>query len=444
MKFQARTALLHNTLLLVALCASPVASTAELSRIDWSSIEPSNVVLFSPGQASYEWVRSTVHRAAHHDVKRGESCAFCHDEEDAEKEIGIVNSKGGRLEPHPIKGKIGFIDLGVQAAFDAQNMYLRFQWKTNSPKPGPEHRYVRFDGKTWKTWGFSRLDKEVREGQMPALMEDRISIMLDDGKVADFAKQGCWLTCHDGMRDMPPQFPSRGGAINTGVPPIHQDAIRKYLPDSRDEPSDWKTQKTPKEIAKLKADGKFLELMQWRARSSPDVVAVDDGYVLDWGYVDTKTKKGNSDSNIGKNQLPQFMWDQKSTGFRSIRDDNAVQNNNLSLIPGQNAIPFDPRVRWQDGDMLPDRVVSPKATKNVTGTRAQGAWSDGVWTVVITRPLRSANPGSPGSKALAEGGVYNVGFAVHDDNVGTRGHHVSFVKTLGLGVKADIQAVKVP
>ncbi len=440
--------ILHSSCLLLAMCASPLALAAELPRIDWSSIAPGNVVLFSPGQSSYEWVRSTVHRAAHHDVKRGESCAFCHDEEDAEKEIGIVNSKGGRLEPYPIAGKTGFIDLGVQAAFDARNVYLRFQWKTNGPKPGPAHRYLRFDGKAWKPWGFSRLDQEVRDGQAQPLVEDRISIMLDDGKVADFAKQGCWLTCHDGMRDMPPQFPSREGAINTGLPPVAQDAIRKYLPDSRNDPSDWKSQKTAREIARLKADGKFLELIQWRAHSSPDVVAVDDGYVLDWGYIHTKTKKGNSnsDSNIGKNQLPRFMWNQKATGFRSVRDDGAVQNSSLALVRGQNAVPFDLRLGWQAGDMLPDRVISPKATRNAT-TLAQGSWSDGVWTVVIARPLRPTSHGSPGSsggKALAEGGVYNIGFAVHDDKVGTRAHHVSFVKTLGLGVKADIQAMKIP
>ena len=45
---------------------------------------------------------------------------------------------------------------------------------------------------------------------------------------------------------------------------------------------------------------------------------------------------------------------------------------------------------------------------------------------------------------MVTAGVYNVGFAVHDDNITTRGHHVSFVKTLGLGAKADIRAVKLP
>jgi hypothetical protein len=60
---------------------------------------------------------------------------------------------------------------------------------------------------------------------------------------------------------------------------------------------------------------------------------------------------------------------------------------------------------------------------------------------VLVRPLGLTNDDD---KALKEGGVYNVGFAVHDDNITTRGHYVSFVKTLGLGANADIKAVKLP
>jgi hypothetical protein len=62
----------------------------------------------------------------------------------------------------------------------------------------------------------------------------------------------------------------------------------------------------------------------------------------------------------------------------------------------------------------------------------------------MIRPLGLANADD---KSLKPGGVYNVGFAVHDDNITTRGHFVSFVKTLGLGAqgaKADINAVKLP
>jgi hypothetical protein len=63
----------------------------------------------------------------------------------------------------------------------------------------------------------------------------------------------------------------------------------------------------------------------------------------------------------------------------------------------------------------------------------------------MIRPLGLTNDDD---KALKEGGVYNVGFAVHDDNITTRGHQVSFEQDAGLGVKkgtkVDINAVKLP
>ena len=93
------------------------------------------------------------------------------------------------------------------------------------------HDYMRFDGKAWKWYGDDRNDKAVRSGEQPALYEDRVSIMLDDGKVPSSRKQGCWLTCHNGMRD------TRGQVVGDAVKkhPLIGDAglkeldIRKYL-----------------------------------------------------------------------------------------------------------------------------------------------------------------------------------------------------------------------
>jgi hypothetical protein len=45
-------------------------------------------------------------------------------------------------------------------------------------------------------------------------------------------------------------------------------------------------------------------------------------------------------------------------------------------------------------------------------------------------------------KPLAEGKVYNFGFAVHDDNITSRGHHISFPVTVGFGAKAAIEATR--
>ena len=64
-----------------------------------------------------------------------------------------------------------------------------------------------------------------------------------------------------------------------------------------------------------------------------------------------------------------------------------------------------------------------------------------MWTVTWTRPLNLSNPDD---KALKIGHAYDFGFAVHDDNITTRGHHVSWPMTVGFGAKATIEAVKVP
>src|SRR5438093_392651 len=63
-------------------------------------------------------------------VAAGKACVSCHDETDAEKELGDKLVQAGPLEPVPVAGKPGHVDLAVQAAYDDRNAYLRFQWKT--------------------------------------------------------------------------------------------------------------------------------------------------------------------------------------------------------------------------------------------------------------------------------------------------------------------------
>jgi len=424
----------------LAVLAMQTATAADPAKIDWSAIKATSVPLFYPGQSSYEWLRSAAHKGATK-VKSGESCVSCHDEKDAERDLGNQLVKGGRLEPTPVKGKNGFVDLRVQAAYDASNLYLRYQWKTNRSQAGTEHQYLRFDGKEWKVWGFPRLDKVVQDGTQPGIYEDRMSILIDDGKVPGFAQQGCWLTCHDGSRDMAKQATAQEVAANPLLAAIKKSDLRKYLPETRTDPSDWKTGKTVDEITKLKADGKFLDLIQWRAHRSNAAGMADDGYVLEYRLADAGKDMfaGNADAQT---HAPRFMWDEKKMGFKSIRADSPARKGNLFLIREQNAVPFDPNAGWKEGDMIPDYVTSREDAKgSAADNNAIASWQDGAWTVVLTRPLGLTNADD---KTLKAGGVYNVGFAVHDDNITTRGHQVSFVKTLGLGAKADIEAVKLP
>jgi len=293
-------------LALAALTAGP-ALAADPAAIDWSKVPTVKVPLFFPGQSSYEWLRSDAHKGAVKEVTRGDTCTSCHDEEGAEKDIGNKLVKGGRLEPMPVTGKDGYKDLAVQAAFDDKNAYLRFQWKTLNNFPGSEHQYLRFDGKEWKVYGFPKLDKVVQEGKQPGIYEDRMSVMIDDGKVPGFAQQGCWLTCHDGQRDMAKQFTKEEVAANPLLTAIKKNDVRKYLPDTRTNPSDWKTGKSVEEIEKIKAAGGFVDLIQWRAHRSYPVGMADDGYVLEFrkGDAGKDMFSGNADKETHQ---PKFMW----------------------------------------------------------------------------------------------------------------------------------------
>lgn len=424
-----------------ALFAAGAAHAADPAKINWAKIPATNVPLFYPGQSSYEWLRSDAHKGAVKEVNRGDACVSCHDEDDAEKDMGEKLVKAGSLEPVPVGGKNGFINLKVQVAYDANNAYFRYQWKTKAGAGGVEYPYYRFDGKEWKVYGLPRLDKPVQEGKQPAIYEDRMSMMIDDGKVPMFAQQGCWLTCHEGERDMPKQAAKEEVAANPLMKEIKKTDIRKYLPASRTNPEDWTTGKPVAELDKIKAEGGFVDLIQWRASRSNPVGMADDGYVLEWRNFDAGKNPFASNLDNEKKQ-PKFMFDAAKFGAKAVTANDVGRKDNF-LIKTANAVPFDPDAGWKEGDMLP-RYILGGADGSGADNKATGNWKDGMWTVVLARPLNLANSDD---KALKVGGVYNVGFAVHDDNITTRGHHVSFVKTVGIGAKkgtkVDINAVKV-
>ena len=420
--------------------AATSAMAADPAAIDWSGVPVTSLTLFYPGQSSYEWLRSGAHKGASGSVQRGGACTGCHDEAGAERDLGDTLVKAGRLEPTPVIGKPGHVDLKVQAAFDDGNAYLRFQWKTANAYAGSEHQYLRFDGHEWKVYGFPKLDKVVQEGKQAGIYEDRMSVMIDDGKVAGFARQGCWLSCHNGQRDMPRQFTSDEVQNNPLLSAIKKSDVRKYLPATRKDPTDWKSGRSVEEIATIKAAGGFVDLVQWRAHRSNAVGMADDGYVLEFRLSDDGTDMfaGNADA---KTHAPKYMWDSTKVGYKSITAGDLRKGDHF-LIADTNAVAFDANAGWKEGDMIPDYVISRKSAKgSAADNNAIASWKDGTWTVVLVRPLGLANADD---KALREGGVYNVGFAVHDDNITTRGHHVSFVRTLGFGAAADIKAVKLP
>ena len=408
---------------------------------DWSGVPTKTLKLFYPGQSSYQWLRSSEHKRADKKTKKGDSCVSCHEDEEAE--LGQLIVSGKRLEPHPIKGKQAVIDLAVQAAHDADNLYYRLQWKTKNPYPGSAHPHWQYDGKAWKGLGWPRLHKKVWGDNQPAIYEDRLSMMIDDGSVPMFKEQGCWLTCHDGARDMQKLAKTADVKAHPLLGKVlKKKDVRKYLPASRtDTKLTWNKTKSKEEIAKIKAAGGFVDLMHWRGHRSNTVGMADDGYVLEYRLFDSG-KKMFSKNWDKKAKQPKYMFDAKKVGFKSrtldqIRDTSQPP----AVIPEQNAVKFDPKAGWKKGDMVPAYYVTRAGAKGsaADNSDAKGTWKDGVWTVLWTRKLDTGHPED--DKIMKVGGVYTFGFAVHDDNITTRGHHVSWPMSVGIGADADIKAV---
>lgn len=417
-----------------------VAGSAFAAPPDWSKVPVNKITLFYPGQSTSEWLLSPAHKKGNKQIPKGKSCMVCHEDDEANLGNDIV--KGGPLEPNPVPGKQGTIDLKFQAAYDSSNAYFRAQWKTNKPYPGEAHPHLRYDGKNWHQYGHPRLDKVVRDGTQPGIYEERFSMMVDDGKVEGFAQQGCWLTCHDGMRDTKSVVKKEDVLANPliGSGGLNKKDLRKFLKTTRNSEV-WNDTKSKAEVAKIKAEGGFLDLMQWRAHRSNPVGMADDGYVLEYRLSDAG--KGPFSKNVNKKtHQPIYMYDSAKVGVSSIRaEDLRKADKPQHLIEGVNTVKFDPKVAWKEGDLIPEYYVRTNASGSAADNAdVKGVWKDGVWTVVWVRPLNLSNPDD---KMFKAGGSVNVGFAVHDDNITTRGHHVSFVRSLGFGVKADIEAIKV-
>ena len=421
---------------IAAMFAGP-ALAVDPATVNWNSVPTKTVTLFYPGQSTYQWLRSSDHPGAQM-VTGGGACLTCH--KDTEEKLGNKLVKTNKLEPTPVEGKNGVIQLSFQVAYDNENAYFRAQWKTRNNYAGDAHPFVRFDGKQWKPYGFPKLDAVVQKGEQPGIYEDRFSIMIDDGGVPGFGNQGCWLTCHNGERDNPKVATMAEVQANPLYQALKQNDVRKYLPSTRTDPlASWDKGKSPDEIAKIKAAGGFLDLMQWRAHRSNPVGMADDGYVLEYRLSDAG---GNPfGSNVDpKTHQPRFMYDEKKVGKKALTADD-IRKMPTALIREQNAVPFDPNAGWKEGDLIPEYVLNKEGAKGsgADNNQVKGVWKDGAWTVVWARKLNLANPDD---KALKEGKVYNFAFAVHDDNITTRGHHVSFPVTVGFGAKAAIEALR--
>ncbi|MBG6178380.1 cytochrome c-type protein NapC [Labrenzia sp. EL_208] len=233
--------------------------------IDWNSVAATDLTLFYPGQASFEWVQNgKTHGGARPLTKGGDACTTCH-----EKEIEAIGTKivaGGEIEPTPIPGKRGTINASIQAAHDDENLYVRIQWPDGGHNPAP---FV--DG-----------------GKMDPDNQIKVAMMITGTGIEMGETTGCWSSCHADNTYMP--FDPGAEAIAANVDVAAQleakETITKYLTESRTKvevkgrrgkaQGGWDKLKTAEEIDQLLADGTFLDLLRVYADGT-----ASNGYLLD-------------------------------------------------------------------------------------------------------------------------------------------------------------------
>lgn len=150
-----------------------VGSQAAFASPDWSKVPKRDVNVFHPGVTPIEWIVKKSDHSGTAGLKKGETCVGCHEEK------GTLNFNFKRLADKELepKGapKTMMYPVGVQAAYDAANVYIRLTFK--APAGG--------------------ADASDKENDVKAAM------LFADAKVPQAGQVGCWAACHNDARTMP-------------------------------------------------------------------------------------------------------------------------------------------------------------------------------------------------------------------------------------------------
>lgn len=219
-----------KSLLVISCFVSVMSALPSWASVDWSSVPAKDVTLFYPGQSSFEWAMTPTDHEGADKFRGGKNCHQCHNGD--EKSMGDIIVSGKRNEPSPIASKPGSVVAKVKFAHDNQNLYVHLEFSEGTqPNTG--------------------MDKEYAT---------KVTMMLNDGKVPEAIRAGCWAMCHDDASTMA----SAKGSIR----PKYLSKTRAHL--SRQGGGD--ELKSPDDLAKLTADGYSLEY--WQARLNPGSAAV--------------------------------------------------------------------------------------------------------------------------------------------------------------------------
>ena len=229
----AGTGILAATLLWLVPAAHATAA------VDWTKAAETKVMLFYPGQTSWEWMMTEKDHSGVKKFREGKNCKACHEGE--QQAIGAKILKSAKLEPTPPAGKPPTLSLKVATLRDDERLYFRLRWTGAAP-------------------GGAKLDPKFAA---------RVTMMLDDGHLKEVTRAGCWGSCHDdavGMASAP-----KGGKIT------------KYLTASRikvTRSGGGENFKPAAALGQMLKAGNFIEYWQARLNPSKPAQAIA-GYILE-------------------------------------------------------------------------------------------------------------------------------------------------------------------
>jgi hypothetical protein len=328
--------------------------------------------------------------------------------------------------------------LQVKAAYNGRDMFFRYRWP--AWQPSIYHDMMKFDGGKWVRYGAS-----VAGPQPQGIYEDRVTMLVDDGSVPEFARYGGYVAVGDRMRF----FTNEAKPDEVKAHPYlgqkrKQTEVGKYLPATRRKIDDWSSVVSEDELAALRKAGYFLDLWHWRAHRSSPVNVSDDQYVFELRSGDAG-KGPFADNWDPEKRQPRFMLDPEKTGRRALSWDDLKDRklgfDDVYFISEATAVPFDASYAWKDGDTIPRRLLRPgDGSHGDIKVVGKARWQDGYWDVTLTRAMDTGNPAD--DKILVDRRIYYLAFAVHRDALGSRWHYVSLPVTLGLGRDAELIAAR--
>ena len=149
-----------------------IGSQSVLAAPDWSKVPTKNIPVIHTGVAPLEWVQSRDHSGST-GLKKGETCAGCHND-GGKLDIDLKRLASKEMEPKGAPKTMTF-PVGVQSAYDANNLYVRLTFKAPAG-------------------GFDKSDKDN---------EVKATVMFPNDKVPLAEQAGCWGACHKDARTMP-------------------------------------------------------------------------------------------------------------------------------------------------------------------------------------------------------------------------------------------------